>query len=77
MGLGVAMCAAAAFVYGLVWTARIGPGLYLEHLKGDPIRQARLGQRHRRTRLAGMIFVQVACLMVAGYAMTLLIWSRP
>jgi hypothetical protein len=64
-------------VYGLVWTARIRPGLYLEHIKNDPERQAKLGTDHVAVRKAGMIYLQVVCLMVVGYATTLLIWSGP
>jgi hypothetical protein len=73
----VATAAVAAFVYGLVWTVRVKPGLYLEHLKTDPERRAKLGTEHIGIRKAGMIYLQIMCLMPFGYAMTLLIWSRP
>ena len=58
-----------------MWTVRLRPGLYLEHLKGDPDRLARLGTEHRTTRMAGMIFMQIVCLAVVGYVVTLVVWS--
>lgn len=66
-----------AFVYGLVWSIRLRPGLYLENLRGDPVRQNAFGTRHRRVRIAGMIYLQVVCLTVAGYLFTVVVWSRP
>jgi hypothetical protein len=67
---------AAAFVYGLVWSVRVRPGLYLEHIK-DPARAAILGTERRRPRKAGMAFMQIACASVVGYAMTVILWDRP
>ncbi len=76
-GLAVVGVAVAYYIYGLVWTVRIKPGLYLENLKNDPVRQARLGADHVRSRKAGMIYLQIMSLLPVGYGMTLLIWSRP
>jgi hypothetical protein len=36
VGGAVLTAVAVGFLYGLVWTVRLRPGLYLEHLKGDP-----------------------------------------
>jgi hypothetical protein len=65
------------FVYGLVWTIRIRPGLYLEHLRSDPVRRLQLGAGRQPLRIAGMAFMQGLCAVVVGYGFTLLVWSRP
>lgn len=75
IGDAVLTAVAVGFLYGLVWTVRLRPGLYLEHLKGDPDRLARLGTEHRTARMAGMIFMQIVCLAVVGYVVTLVVWS--
>lgn len=75
IGAAVLTAVTAGFLYGLVWTLRLRPGLYLEHLKGDPDRLARLGTEHRMARMAGMIFMQIVCLAVVGYVVTLVVWS--
>lgn len=72
---GVLTAVAVGFLYGLVWTIRLRPGLYLEHLKGDPDRLARLGTERRTARMAGMIFMQIVCLAAVGYVVTLVVWS--
>lgn len=77
IGLGALTVLALAFLYGLVWTVRVRPGLYLENLRDDGDRQKALGETHRRLRIAGMIYLQVACLAVAGYVITVVVWSRP
>ena len=66
-----------AFVYGLAWSVRVRPGLYLESLRSGPDRQRALGTTHRGLRIAGMIYLQVVCLTVVGYVITVLVWSRP
>lgn len=68
---------AALFTYGLVWTIRVRPGLYLENLKGDARRQEVIGRDRRRPRIAAMILFQVVCASAVGYVVTLVVWSRP
>jgi hypothetical protein len=75
VGGAVLTAVPVGFLYGLVWTVRLRPGLYLEQLKGDPDRLARFGTGHRTARMAGMIFMQVVCLAVVGYVVTLIVWS--
>lgn len=77
LGAGILIVAALAFAYGLPWTIRVGPGLYLEHLRADHGRQQRLGVERRRVRIAGMVYVQVVFALAVGYVVTVLLWGRP
>jgi hypothetical protein len=77
LGAAVIGLVAAGVVYGLVWTIRVRPGLYLESLRDDPERQARLGTPRRRVRLAGMAFLQLVIASLVGYGVTVAMWSRP
>jgi hypothetical protein len=63
--------AAVAYIYGVVWTVRSRPGLYLENLveeMRDEARSARVGSgAWRRSRMLAMIWVQVTTVAAVGY----------
>ena len=62
-------------IYGVVWTARCKPGLYLEHIHGrhvEPDRTVKLGDGAvRRLREAAMVLTQVLVASLLGYG---LVW---
>jgi hypothetical protein len=72
VGISAVAVALALAAYGLLWTIRLKPGLYLENMRGAEeavtVRQVRIGSGWvRGLRLTAMAFVQFAGVASFGF----------